>query len=87
MPLDISGAQFIVLKKNSVIIFLAFFSVIAFGIYLWSKTPEGVIPMSDQAERIAQISLWTSVVALLTAIVGLIEKIIGLKKADKGKSE
>lgn len=74
---------FLMLKKNTVIVFLVVLSVIAFVTYHWLKTPEGVIPMSDQTERIALISLWTSIVALLTAIVGLVDKLIGSKKDEE----
>lgn len=64
------------LKKTSVLVFLIILTLIFFAIYQQVKIPSGVTPQSENAETIASLALWASIISLITAIISFIQKIL-----------
>ena len=71
------------LKKTSVIVFFLLLAAGLYFVYQYYKVPEGVTPMSDSAEKIATISLLTSLVSLLASLVGFVTKLLEMNKKNK----
>lgn len=59
--------------------------VIAWFVYVATRTPEGVTPMNgDGSEAIAWISLAVAILSLATAVVGLIQRLVELRASKDG---
>jgi hypothetical protein len=72
------------MKRPAYIIGAAVVCVIAFLVYLATRTPAGVAPMGDESSpSIAWISLAVAILGLATTIVGLIQKLMELRAGKR----